>query len=227
MRKTMLFMVVAMLLISIVSAQEVIVTKETSENIRINDIIEVKINILNPYSMEKNFEVSERLPHNIQLIDPSQPDEVKKYNGIDANFLKWNLIISPTMISTISYKIKITSLGDYSIQATDVRDISNDDIYFSNDLEFSVVCDPDNKCESDENYLNCPEDCAGSIADGICSYAADGVCDPDCIEEPDCKVSKINLLNLSVACLISAIIIFLIYLLIKKKGQKQVQDIQQ
>jgi len=221
MKKIAILIISLILIINLVSAQEVIVTKETNNNIKLNDVIEVKINILNPYQTERTFEVSERLPNNIQLIEPSQPDEVKKYNGIDANFLKWNLVISPTMISTISYKIKITSLGDYSIQATDVTDNFDNNVYLSNDLEFSVSCNPNNQCGGDENYLNCPGDCGESLADGICNYAADGICDPDCLEEPDCKSSKINFLNLFIACFILALIIFAIFLLVKKKKSSQ------
>ena len=216
MKKILTIMLCMIFLINMVSAQ-VIVTKETTENIKINDIIEVKINILNPHSTEKTFEVSERLPNNVQLIEPSQPDEVKQFNGIEANYLKWNLIISPNLISTISYKIKIIELGDYSIQATDVTDPLTQENYLSNSLEFSVACNPNNQCGTNENYLNCPEDCSQGASDGICEYAADGICDPDCEEEPDCKKGGTNLLIIILIPLVLAIIVFGLFLLFKKK----------
>ena len=208
--------IILILLTNSAYADEIKVTKETSSNIKLYDIIEIKINILNPYSTEKTFEVSERLPNNIELISPEKPDEIKKYNGIEAEFVKWNLIISPNKISTISYKVKISSLGDYSIQPTTLKDTSNNKVYFSNSIEFNVKCDPNNKCEDPENYLNCPEDCSASISDGICNYLSDNTCDPDCIEDPDCK--KINSLTIIIITFILAVVIFIIYLLTKKKN---------
>jgi len=224
MKKLIILIISIILLANLISAQEVIVTKETTENIKINDIIEVKINILNPYSTEKTYEVSERIPNNIELIEPSQPDEVKQFNGIEANFLKWNLLISPNMISTISYKIKIKELGDYSIQATDITDSLTEEVYFSNSLEFSVDCNPNNQCEENENYLNCPEDCDKGAADGICNYAADGICDPDCEEEPDCEETKLNILVIILIPLILAIIIFILFLLFKRKKPPEIKQ---
>lgn len=228
MKKLIFILICVILVISSVFAQEVIVTKETTDNIKLNDIIEVKINILNPYSIEKTYEVSERIPNNVELIEPSQPDEVKQFNGIEANFLKWNLLISPNMISTISYKIKITELGDYSIQATDITDPLTEETFFSNGLEFSVSCNPNNECEDNENYLNCPEDCNQGASDGICNYAADGICDPDCEEEPDCKETKINILGIILIPLILAIIIFGLFLIFKRKKPPEItqQNIQ-
>lgn len=218
MKKITILIISIILLINIAYAEDVTVTKEINDNIKLNDIIEVKINILNPYQTEKTFQVSERLPNNIQLISPEKPDEVKKYNGIEASFLKWNIIISPNQVSTLIYKMKIKSLGDYSIQPTDITDTSNNEVYFSNSLEFRVICNPNNNCEENENYINCPEDCSQSTADGICNYLADGICDPDCIEEPDCKEAKIGSLKIIIILIILIILLFILFPLIKKKN---------
>ncbi len=217
MKKIILLILSISLILNLVQAQEIRITKETNQDIELNDVIEVKINILNSYNTEKVFEISERLPNNIELIEPNKPDEVKKYNGIEANFLKWNLIISPNKISTLNYKIKIKYLGEYSIQPTTITDINNDNTFFSNSLEFNVKCTPNNACETDENYLNCPEDCSQSISDGICNYALDNMCDPDCLEDPDCK--KTNLFNIILFSLILIILIIIFYFIFKKKDQ--------
>ena len=69
------------------------------------------------------------------------------------------------------------------------------------------------KCEPQENYLECPSDCALSIPDKLCLSNNDGTCDPDCRgKDPDCRnvlyIAKNNLaIILSIIALIMIIIL--------------------
>ncbi|MBD3259523.1 hypothetical protein GF371_02720, partial [Candidatus Woesearchaeota archaeon] len=41
-------------------------------------------------------------------------------------------------------------------------------------------CDSDSKCEKNENYFMCPNDCESNAEDDVCNDKTDGLCDPDC-----------------------------------------------
>jgi len=54
-----------------------------------------------------------------------------------------------------------------------------------------VICG-DTICEKDENYRRCPDDCPSGGEDGYCDGITDGRCDPDCERtlDPDCICIK-------------------------------------
>lgn len=178
------WIIILALLTSIVSAQ-VQVTKESQQEVRINSVIEITIHISNPNSFEEEFIIEEVLPRDIEVIDPSGTF-TRRTDGIEAEYYKWAASVSPNSIKTLTYSIRPTSLGDYTIGETIVTDSSGKE-YYSNPLTFTVKCSADNQCSKDENYITCPEDCKSGLSDGICDYSADSICDPDCVQDPDCQ----------------------------------------
>ncbi len=52
----------------------------------------------------------------------------------------------------------------------------------------NLLCNNDGKCNNDENYLSCRQDCDEKSRDGFCERVNDGFCDADCKpgEDPDC-----------------------------------------
>ena len=50
----------------------------------------------------------------------------------------------------------------------------------------------DGTCDENEDYFNCPVDCASGSADGVCDSVSDGICDPDCTAagDPDCTTEE-------------------------------------
>ncbi|MFH1209591.1 MAG: hypothetical protein V1663_02270 [archaeon] len=203
---------------NIVSAQDIIITKETATEANLNDILEIKINILNNYQSTRTLEISEKLPDNILLIYPESITETKYYNGIRVNFLKWNINIEPGQVSTVSYKIKPLQLGTYTLSQTTARDIFTTDTFTSNSLSFKINCVPNNLCDSNENYLTCPIDCRSGSKDGICDSIPDSVCDSDCLKsnDSDCK-SSFNYLWLIIGIGVIILIIGLIFIFRKKE----------
>ena len=210
---------------SVVSSQEVQVVKESPQDVRLNDIIEVKIHISNPYPIEKEFSIIENLPYDIEVIDPVKVF-TKRNDALEIRYYEWVTKISPNKIETITYKIKPLSIGEYSLGSTQVTDKSNLAIYESNPITFNVKCIPNNKCESNENSITCPEDCSSGISDGICSYKADGICDPDCDDEPDCRKSEVNMNYFIIPFIIIVIIILLIWLLPKIFKRKETYKVE-
>jgi len=198
-----------------VFAQEVIITKETSAESNLNDILEIKINILNGYQSPITLEISEKLPDNILLIDPQQVSETKYYNGITVNFLKWTLTINPGQVSTITYKIKPTQIGTYTLPQTTANDISTGNSFTSNTFSLNVKCLSNNICDVNENYLTCPLDCESGSNDGICDNMADSICDPDCESEPDCD-NSFNSLYIILIVLGVIIFVIIITLILRK-----------
>ena len=193
MKKNIIYLIIVLLLTNIVLAQEIQVVKEAPQEIKLKEIIEIKIHISNPSSIEKEFIIEEILPQNIQVIEPSKVFN-KKNDALKVSYYEWIISISPNKIKTITYKIKPLSLGEYTISSTQVIDNFNLNIYESNSINFKVNCISNNNCEENENSLTCPEDCKTGGPDGICDYKADNICDPDCDDEPDCKKQEIKII---------------------------------
>ena len=223
--KKIIYFIIFVLLVNIVLAQEIV--KEAPQEIKLNEIIEIKINIHNIDSTEKEFTIRENLPQDIEVIEPTK-FLTKRNDALKVNYYEWITTISPNKIKTLTYKIKPLSLGEYSIGSTELMDNSNLRTYESNSIVFKVKCNPNNQCEINENSINCPEDCKTGSSDGICDYKADGICDPDCDDEPDCKKLELNMNYLIIPFIIILVLIFLIWLFFKifKKNPK-IENIQQ
>ena len=176
-----------LVLISLVNAQQINVVKDAPDAIKLQDILNVDISINNPEDIKKSYEIVEIIPQGFTLIQPSQPDDIEQRDALLIMLYRWKTDIQPKNVFTINYKIKPNEVGEYTIPPTKVIDLSDNNIYLSEPKQILVLCNPDNMCEENENSVNCPEDCKGSLKDGICEYKADGICDPDCEEEPDCK----------------------------------------
>ena len=175
-----------LILLNIAFAENIDVIKEYSSQAKINEIMEIKIHIYNPESSSKEFRIIENLPQNTEAVEPLDT-LTKKYDGLEVKYYNWRTTVSPGSVKTITYKIKILSLGVKVINPTEIVDLSSGESYFSNPITFNIKCIPDDVCGEGENSATCPEDCATGIDDGICDYILDGLCDPDCEEEPDCK----------------------------------------
>jgi hypothetical protein len=185
MKKT--FFILMLLLIFSVNAQTANVIKNSPDSIKLNDILKVDISINNNYNIEKSYEVTEKIPRSFIPINPNKPDDVEKNDALSINLYKWRITIPSNKIVTLSYEVKPTELGEYTLSSTKVRELDTNTILLSDSKKLIVLCKPNNICDPGENSLNCYEDCGSGLADGICDYKSDGKCDPDCEDEPDCK----------------------------------------
>jgi len=87
----------------------------------------------------------------------------------------------------------------------------------------SKLCNEDGKCNNNENYLSCPEDCKLNKKDNYCLAQKDGTCDPDCAQgiDPDCKTTtKPKIANSTRGFIIVGAIIATIILIIWSKKRK-------
>jgi hypothetical protein len=216
MKKSLL--ILFLVLVSLVNAQDVQIVRESQDNLLLGEVLNVNININNPENIEKSYEVIETIPHGFELINPSEADSVKQYDAISTKLYKWKITIKPKKILTLNYQIKPENVGEYTLLSTKLIDLTTNDISLGEPKQVFVLCDPDGKCKDDENMINCPEDCSGSVSDGICNYKADGICDPDCEEEPDCKNLSYNkLIYYGFGLLIFLILIIFIFKITKLK----------
>jgi hypothetical protein len=207
--KTIIYAALFLILINITFAQNIDIIKESPTEIKLNEVIEIKIHVYNPSSVEKGFGIIENLPQNIEIIEPKKTF-TKMYDGLEIKYYNWEITVSPNSVKTIIYKIKPLSLGVYVITPTEVTSKSDNEILYGNPVTFNVKCIPDDKCDNGENKATCPEDCSTGTADGICDYIADGVCDPDCEKEPDCKGFNYNYLIIIFGLVIFIFILILI-----------------
>ena len=221
--KRMIYLAIFIVFIGIASAQSIEVVKDSVQEIRLNDIIEINVHISNNYDMKKEFSIEEILPQDVDVISPEQ-FSVRKNDALEVKYYNWITEISPNSIKTITYKIRPKSLGDYSIGETRVTDNSDSRAYTSNVISFKVKCIPNSKCESNENSNTCPEDCSTGAKDGICDYKADNICDSDCTNDPDCRKCDFNASYITIPLFIIILIIIIFYfarIIFKKKQDYQ------
>lgn len=212
-----IFLIIILFLASIVSAQEADVIKDVPSTINFLDILDVNIIITNPGDAKKFYELIETIPQGFQLIDPSQPDAIEQHNALPVKLYKWNVEIEPKKMFTLNYKVKPGYVGEYIIPPTKIRDLTTNTVMLSESKKVTVLCIPDNKCKGNENVINCPEDCFGGLSDGICDYKSDGICDPDCEDEPDCKTTS----NLYIYVIVIFVIILLVFIVIRLTNAKK------
>ena len=212
--KKILTILIFLILVSTVAAEEIKVNKIAKANITKGDILEINIEIEKNIEGIKNAYIKETLPPGIELVD-EKTVKIESHDGIKVKIYEWNLELKDIKTS-IRYKIKPIKLGQYNLKPTSIK--INNDLYRSNSLEFNVNCKANNLCEEGENSLNCPQDCKQGMKDGICDYKADNLCDPDCEDEPDCVINNNQNSNLGWIIITLLIIIgLIIFLKIKKK----------
>mgnify|MGYP001595589470 FL=1 len=209
--KKILLLNFGIFIISVSAQQTINVAKESQDNIKLGDILSVDIKINNLENAEKHYEVREAIPQGVTLIDPDKPNEIEKHNALEVMLYKWDIIIPKNQVFNLNYKIKPNQVGEYTISPTKVIDSETKDMFLSESKHVIVSCIPNNICDENENYLNCPQDCGASIADGICNYKADGICDPDCEKEPDCKNIASN--NSSYTIIILVVLLLIVFFL--------------
>ncbi|MCD4666362.1 hypothetical protein K8R47_00970 [archaeon] len=155
-----------------------------NNEIYLGDDIEIRILV-----GEGNYEVLEKLPNNVELVDNLDNLEVRNQDGLEVNYLNF------VGEGVFAYNIKPLSLGDYSLSKTKITNLDTGEIFDIEELEFTVQCSSNGVCEEGESYLTCSEDCSSGSADGICDFISDGVCDPDCLREPDCGNTGLSYLT--------------------------------
>ena len=204
---------------NLVNAQQISVLKEAENQIQIGEVLEVKININNPYNEDVELEVLERIINGVTLVQPTKPDKTEFHDAIEASFFRWKVDIPAKKIVTLTYKIKLNNLGEYTLAPTRITNLANNEVYLSESLNINVLCNPNNICEENENSLNCPQDCSSGIADGICDYKLDNKCDPDCEYDPDCgRVTEPTKINKNfIFYILGLAVVFIVFFLLRKK----------
>ncbi|HLC63450.1 MAG TPA: hypothetical protein VJJ21_03960 [Candidatus Nanoarchaeia archaeon] len=228
--KFSIILIITILIATSVSATQLL-REIQPENPKTQDIILVKISLLNENNLPGNYEIEEILPGEITLIEPSSPTEIKQRDGISISTLKWNINAEPGKVSTISYTLKANKPGQLSFSPLEVTSDSGDSA-ISNSNELTVYCSPNNICDKSENYLNCPQDCTTGAQDGICNPIQDSICDQDCTKgaDSDCKDQKSSftwIYYLLSGIILLAIIIFVIMKLKKQSPEPVIQQPQQ
>jgi len=98
----------------------------------------------------------------------------------------------------IPYAMDAEQIGTYTLDVTASKEgykNASESIYFAviekhANITDASECNADGTCDPQENYQNCPQDCASGQLDGICDLVEDEICDPDCNEtrDEDCRI---------------------------------------
>ncbi|MBI4159387.1 hypothetical protein HY500_03975 [Candidatus Woesearchaeota archaeon] len=188
----LLILAVLVLVLPVFSQEEIQVVREVQESAREGDIVNVQINIFNPYPEERVLSIEEKLPNDIQMIEPSEPHETRFFNGIKASFLRWEKTIGPKSVSSFNYRMKLLSSGYYSLSPTKVIDVKTTTKIQGTPVSILVTCVSDKVCGKNENYMNCRQDCKPDAEDGVCNPDP-SLCDPDCEGGEKCDKGGIDI----------------------------------
>jgi hypothetical protein len=129
--------------------------------------------------------------------------------------------IAPFFLDKINWAVPAPQSDEAS--KLEVYD-NNQNKVLSADIGYLSESCGNNKCESHETALDCPNDCR-NIQDGVCNNARDRICDPDCPEiDPDCqKISTALIITLIVSSIVMAVIIIILivkFVLLKPAAQE-------
>ena len=80
-RKVTFCLAMFFILIGVVSAQNIEIVKNSVQEIKLNDIIEINIHISNNYNIEKELSIEEILPQDVDVISPEQFSIKSEING--------------------------------------------------------------------------------------------------------------------------------------------------
>lgn len=192
MKKIIAFIFVLVFLLNLVMAQEgVTITKDGPSKIKLGDTVTINIHIENELNNEIEMILRE-IVVNAEAIEPKlfTPEIPKDIIAARPPYLEWNLVIPAKSNKVVEYKIKPNSIGEYNTGST-LGMYDGKEIY-SNDLSISVICNENNKCETElgENYQTCKEDCPSGSKDNFCDLIKDGKCDLDCSQDADidCRI---------------------------------------
>ena len=120
---------------------------------------------------------------------------------------------SPVVFDNVDRMITVPYFNN--VQRMEVYDNASKKVLDVNLGYFSNTCG-NGVCEPSENSAQCSEDCKELSKDNLCTYAGDGICDPDCITiDPDCR--RLSPLMIANAIALSFLIALLIILVNKKK----------
>lgn len=185
-RKITVLMLVLVFFAVQVMAQELVVTRETPQQAKIGEILEVGITVKNPGGAAGDVFVKEMVPAYVEIVEPEPVYE--QWEGLRAEFFRWIDTMPADSEKTFTYKIKPLRVGELSFSPTTV--LFDGGAFGSEPVSVQVACEPNGICDTNigENFQTCPLDCISGIADNQCDYRLDGRCDPDCEVgyDPDC-----------------------------------------
>ncbi|MBU2523508.1 MAG: M64 family metallopeptidase [Nanoarchaeota archaeon] len=101
-------------------------------------------------------------------------------------------------------------------KSIEVYDLQNQKV-LSIDVAYLAKTCGNNICEEHETSIDCLKDCRADIRDNLCTYAKDGVCDPDCINlDSDCKKIDTKLIFM----IIGSLVLLIIFLIVGRSSKK-------
>lgn len=185
--KTLLFIIGILMLVQTAAASGIIIQRTMPDEVQLDQIFDITISLENQFDHEKEVEIVELLTGLLEPIDNLDniitPEPIEGLIAFAPEYYSWTKMLPPGEIVDIKYSIQAIIPSKVTLTAT--RAYTDDTEYESEISTLRVLCNQNNACEENENFLNCPFDCPSGGEDGICDLENDGIIDPDCESEFD------------------------------------------
>lgn len=193
---------------------KLIIERVHREEIKSDETIEVTLKITNYSQEEVKFFVSETLRPGLDYPDPIEA-KTRHYQGLMIAYYSWEKNLKPGEETEIKYHLKSEGLGMILFSPALVSD-EYGNVFESLPTTLKITCRTNKRCDPDENYIFCPEDCRTGSKDGVCDGVADDRCDPDCLKEvdPDCQKEKKEVTRISKNFPLLMVVIVVVVLLL-------------
>jgi hypothetical protein len=186
-----LVFIIGMLMLIQTAAAEIIVQRTMPEEVELNQEFDITISLENQFNQEVEVEVVELLTG---LLDPTNnfdniiiSEPIEGIAAFQPEHYSWTEILPPR--ETVDIKYSVQAIIPAEVRFSAARVYTDDTEYESETSILKVLCNQNNLCEENEDFINCPHDCQSGGEDGICDLVNDGIIDSDC--EPGFDSSEI------------------------------------
>jgi len=182
--KNLLIWMMCIIVLSQIVFANVILEKTVSDTVQPNEWFSIDVRITN----DNSYQITGTLYESqLSFLEYRDYEPFVQTGWYKPPYISVDKTVDANSYTDVSFVVKTDAIGNFLTPNSTFN--VNSKTYFSNSVEFSVLCNQNNVCEKDlgEDYETCSHDCSTGSSDGECDMIKDGKVDPDCLPgyDPD------------------------------------------